>query len=79
MAERCEVPWSFDHPDDASGASVSDAPRPVALSGQPCPEPAYVVIRDPEGDEGQVCEAHWLDALRRSGGLIRGVRLVRQQ
>jgi hypothetical protein len=46
--------------------------------GQPCPEPAYVVIRDPEGDEGQVCEAHWLDALRRSGGLIRGVRLVRQ-
>ena len=45
---------------------------------RPCPEPAYVVIRDPEGDEGRVCEAHWLDALRRSGGLIRGVRLVRQ-
>jgi len=37
-----------------------------------------VVIRDPEGDEGQVREAHWLDALRRSDGLIRGVRLVRQ-
>lgn len=59
MAERCEVPWSFEH------------------LGQPCPEPAYVVIADPEGTEGQVCEAHWLDALRRSGGLIRGVRLVR--
>jgi hypothetical protein len=46
--------------------------------GQPCPEPAYVVIADQEGEEAQVCQAHWLDALRRSDGLIRGVRLVRR-
>jgi hypothetical protein len=37
-----------------------------------------VVIADQEGEEAQVCQAHWLDALRRSDGLIRGVRLVRR-
>ncbi len=43
---------------------------------QRCPNPAYIVIRDPEGAEGQVCEPHWQEALMVSDGLIRGVRLV---
>jgi hypothetical protein len=43
-----------------------------------CHDPAEVVIRDPEGGELDVCRDHWHEALDRSHGLIRGVRLIRR-
>jgi hypothetical protein len=43
-----------------------------------CHGPAEVVIRDTEGRELDVCRDHWHEALDRSDGLIRGVRLIRQ-
>jgi hypothetical protein len=53
-----------------------EVPWSFASPSRPCPNPAYVVIADPHGTEAEVCEPHWRDALRRSGGLLRGVRLV---
>jgi hypothetical protein len=35
-----------------------------------------LVVRDPNGDEADLCLDHWEEALRRSGGLIRGVRFT---
>jgi len=41
-----------------------------------CPAHAVLVVRDPNGEEADLCVEHWEEALRRSGGLIRGVRFV---
>jgi hypothetical protein len=46
---------------------------------RPCPEPAAVVVRDTTGTEALLCTAHWLDALSRSSGAIRAIRLVRSR
>ncbi len=41
-----------------------------------CPARAELVVADPDGDEADLCAEHWREALLRSGGLIRGVRLT---
>jgi len=41
-----------------------------------CPALAVLVVRDSNGDEADLCLDHWEEALRRSGGLIRGVRFT---
>jgi hypothetical protein len=41
-----------------------------------CPARAALVVCDPNGDEADLCLDHWEEALRRSGGLIRGVRFT---
>jgi hypothetical protein len=41
-----------------------------------CPAEAVLVVRDPKRDEADLCLDHWEEALRRSGGLIRGVRFT---
>jgi hypothetical protein len=38
---------------------------------QPCPNPADVVIADPDGNEAQVCTPHYHHALRCFDGLLR--------
>jgi hypothetical protein len=45
---------------------------------QDCDGVAEVVIGDPQGGELEVCRTHWHDALDRSHGVIRGVRLIRK-
>jgi hypothetical protein len=42
-----------------------------------CPFIAEVVLSDDGGEELDVCRGHWHDALDRSNGVIRGVRLIR--
>ena len=44
-----------------------------------CCEPADVIVSDPTGDEAPLCRDHWHEADRRSRGLIRAVRLVRDE
>ncbi|MFI5954367.1 hypothetical protein [Cryptosporangium sp. NPDC051539] len=41
-----------------------------------CPEPAYVVIADPAGQQARVCATHWQEALLHSNGRIRAVGLA---
>lgn len=41
-----------------------------------CYAVAEIVVRDLDGDELDVCREHWSEAMHRSGGLIRGVRLI---
>jgi hypothetical protein len=41
-----------------------------------CPAPAALVVRDLTGEEADLCAEHGEEALRRSGGLIRGVRFT---
>lgn len=43
-----------------------------------CPAIAEIVVRDPGGGELDACRRHWHEALQRSNGLIRGVRLIRR-
>jgi hypothetical protein len=41
-----------------------------------CPAAAVLVIQDHAGNEADLCTRHWQEALRRSGGRLRGVRLL---
>jgi hypothetical protein len=42
-----------------------------------CPAAPVVMVADPQGDEAPMCREHWHEALRRSDGLIRAIRLYR--
>ncbi len=41
-----------------------------------CPASAALVVRDPKGEEADLCAEHWEEALRRSGGRIGAVRFT---
>jgi hypothetical protein len=41
-----------------------------------CPAVAVLVVQDRVGNEADVCIRHWEEALRRSDGRVRGVRLI---
>lgn len=60
-------------------AAVCGVPWTAASSVTPCREPARVVLADQQGAEVEACAWHWLDALERSQGLIRAVRLIGQR
>jgi hypothetical protein len=38
-----------------------------------CPAPAALVVRDPNGEEGDLCAAHWQAVQRAAAGLLRVV------
>jgi len=41
-----------------------------------CPAPAAVVVRDPNGEEADLCAEHWHAAQRAAAGLLHAVRVI---
>jgi len=60
----------------AGALEEGGAPCSARCSIAQCEEPAHLVVADAEGGEAAVCEAHWREALERSGGSIRAIRFV---
>ena len=58
----CAITWSFEE------LGIVDT--------MPCTRPALVVLSDRRAEELLACADHWQDALGRSDGAIRAVRLV---
>jgi hypothetical protein len=42
-----------------------------------CPAPAALVVRDPNGEEADLCASHWQAVQRAAAGLLRVVRVIR--
>ena len=41
-----------------------------------CPDDAVVVVRDPDGDEAELCGGHWQAVRQMTNGLVRAVRFI---